>query len=129
MKLVLTRTARDTASRVREPQVALRQPRRGEPGISQHSLSGQHSHVHELSSRNRKMGQCVTTEAWKTMKLGPCGKRTQQGTGGGPPPQPPQEAAKPRLAPPRTAHIPGKERQLTNTNVFCLYLKKGTTEG
>ena len=74
MELVLTHTARDAASRVREPQVALRQPRRGEPGVSQHSLSAQHSHVYELSSRNRKMGQCVTTEAWKTMKLGQCAK-------------------------------------------------------
>ena len=62
MKLVLTHTARDSASRVREPQVAVRQPRRGEPGILQHSLSAQHSHVHELTSRNRKMGHSVSPQ-------------------------------------------------------------------
>lgn len=59
MKLVLTHTARDSASWVREPQVALRQPWWGAPGILQHLLSAQHSHVHELTSRNRKMGHSV----------------------------------------------------------------------
>lgn len=58
-----------------------------------------------------------------------CESEYSRGPGGGPPSQPPQDAAQLRLAPPWTAHTLVKERQITNTNVFCLYLKKETTEG